>query len=198
MLLRVPSATNRKHWGLNSQLTTNTHRTAFQTSAYWLEWPSSGFSFVSIITTFSLVWPLRQGSLDIDLGWTERTFSFSYAVLRNFKHKIPNPAYTFTYCNSNVSHKKFSLAAGTELAAQDRNMPKSWPSCDTLWYTVLFFPEIKPFFKKAEKCDRKAPQINVPTHIEVCSLTEARTSSVFPGSPLTCSTKYQKRKYCSF
>lgn len=149
-------------------------------------------------TTFSLVWPLRQGSLDIDLGWTEETFSFFYAVLRNFKHKIPNPANTFTYYNSNVLHKKSSLAAETKLSVRGRNMPKSWPQYITRWYTVLFFPEIKPFLKKPEQCDCKAPQTNVPIPTEVCDLTGASTSPVVSRSSLTCSTKYQKRKYCSF
>lgn len=158
-----------------------------------MAWASSPFN-----TTFSLVWPLRQGSLDIDLGWTEETFSFFYAVLRNFKRKILHPANTFTYYKSNVLHKKLSLAAETKLSLCDRNMPKSWPQYTTRWYTVLFFPEIKPFLKKAEQCDCKAPQVNAAIPVEVCDLTGASTSPVVSCSSLNYSAKYQKWKYCSF
>lgn len=41
---------------------------------------------------------------------------------------------------------------------------------------LLFFPEIKMFFKKAQKLDYKPPQINVPTTINLCDLIRASTS----------------------
>lgn len=79
----APSAKNVKDWGIKFTVNGKQTKQLFKhrhidLSGLTVAWALSLFNM-----TFGLVWPLRQESLDIDLDWTEWTFSLFYAVLSN-------------------------------------------------------------------------------------------------------------------
>lgn len=145
MLLCASFAKNIKDWGI--KFTVKCKQT--QNKHWYIDLSTLivARALSSSNLTFSLVWPLRQESLDIELDWTQH---FSFPML--FWIILSTQSLIMTYSNSKAVHRKCTLSAETKMSAFDRKMPKPCP-CMKSWCIYIYISEIKLLIKKAKKCN---------------------------------------------